>query len=87
MIKHLQINDSNLRQKIKQRKICFGGNSKLKIYGTLQCKSGKRMKRENRIFFTSENEAVKSGFRPCGHCMKTEYKKWSITEKSSYKLT
>jgi len=42
----------------------------------LNCKSGKRMKKENRVFFSTENEAIKSNFRPCGHCMKTEYKKW-----------
>jgi methylphosphotriester-DNA--protein-cysteine methyltransferase len=76
MIKHIEINDSDLRSKIQQKVICFGGNRKLKIYGTLQCKSGKRMNRENRVFFASENEAVKNGFRPCGHCMKTDYKKW-----------
>lgn len=82
MIKHLDVNDSILRSKIKQKEICFGGNRKLKIYGTLQCKSGKRMKRENRVFFVSENEAIKIGYRPCGHCMKTAYKKWicSITK-------
>jgi methylphosphotriester-DNA--protein-cysteine methyltransferase len=76
MIKHLDISDSDLRSKIKQKEICFGGNRKLKIYGTLQCKSGKRMKRENRVFFVSENEAIKMGYRPCGHCMKTKYKIW-----------
>jgi methylphosphotriester-DNA--protein-cysteine methyltransferase len=76
MIKHLDINDIDLRSKIKQKEICFGGNRKLKIYGTLQCKSGKRMKRENRVFFTSANQAIENGFRPCGHCMKTAYKLW-----------
>ncbi len=76
MIKHLDINDSDLRNRIKQKEICFGGNRKLKIYGTLQCKSGKRMKRENRVFFASENAAIKNDFRPCGHCMKLEYRKW-----------
>lgn len=76
MIKHPDINDGDLRSEIKQKKICFGGNRKLKIYGTLQCKSGKRMRRENRVFFESKNEAINNDFRPCGHCMKTEYKKW-----------
>lgn len=76
MILHLDINDTDLRQKIRAKEICFGGNRKLNLYGTLQCKSGKRMKRENRVFFRSENEAVKEGFRPCGHCMKIAYKKW-----------
>ena len=76
MIKHVEINASDLRNEIKLKVVCFAGNQKLKIYGTLQCRTGKRMKRENRVFFISENEAIKSGFRPCGHCMKTEYKKW-----------
>jgi methylphosphotriester-DNA--protein-cysteine methyltransferase len=71
MIKHLDINDIDLRSKIKRKEICFGGNSKLKIYGTLQCKSGKRMKPENRVFFASQNEATTNGYRPCGHCMKS----------------
>lgn len=76
MIKHLDINAGDLVRKIMQKEICFGGNKKLKIYGTLQCKLGKRMKQKNRVFFISENEAVKNGFRPCGHCMKLQYKKW-----------
>lgn len=76
MIKHAEINDSDLRSKIKLKVVCLGGNQKLKIYGTLQCRSGKRLKRENRVFFTSESEAIENNFRPCGHCMKTEYKKW-----------
>lgn len=54
----------------------FGGNIKLKIYGTLNCKSGRRMNLENRVFFESENEAVKNGYRPCGHCMKEAYTEW-----------
>ncbi|MBS1949653.1 MAG: metal-binding protein [Bacteroidetes bacterium] len=76
MIRHSEISNSDLRFKIKQQEICFGGNLKLKIYGTLSCGSGKKMKRENRIFFSSENEAVENGFRPCGHCMKEKYQKW-----------
>jgi methylphosphotriester-DNA--protein-cysteine methyltransferase len=76
MIEHSKISGSVLKSKIKQKEICFGGNRKLKIYGLLQCKAGKRMKRENRAFFLSENEALLNGFRPCGHCMKTKYNKW-----------
>jgi len=76
MIPHIAITRADLRSKIKQKEICFGGNIKLKIYGTLQCKSGKRMQEKNRIFFASEKEALKNGFRPCGHCMRAEYIKW-----------
>ncbi|MEL1253388.1 Ada metal-binding domain-containing protein [Flavobacterium sp. DGU38] len=76
MIKHIEISGSDLRIKIKNAEICFGGNQKLKIYGKLKCSSGKRMKRENRVFFLSENDAKENGFRPCGHCMKNEYQNW-----------
>lgn len=76
MIKHADISYSDLRTKIRARKISYGGNQNLKIYGLLNCKSGKRMKRENRIFFTSEKAAIKNNFRPCGHCMRAEYKAW-----------
>lgn len=76
MIEHSELSDSDLRSKIKRQEIYFGGNKKLKIYGLLKCKSGKRMKRKNRVFFSTENEAIENGFRPCGHCMKTKYKNW-----------
>ena len=56
--------------------ICFAGNRKLGIYGKLNCSSGKRMKKGNRIFFRTEKEARENGFRPCGNCMKKEYKRW-----------
>lgn len=76
MIRHSDISDKDLHGKIKRREIRFAGNRDLKIYGRLSCGSGKRMKRENRVFFTSEQEAQQNSYRPCGHCMKTEYKKW-----------
>lgn len=76
MIRHGEISGNDLRSKIKQEEIRFGGNRKLKIYGTLHCASGKRMKRENRVFFITEEEAVQNNYRPCGHCMKEQYQKW-----------
>lgn len=55
---------------IRHGEINFAGNAKLKIYGTLHCKSGKRMKKEHRVFFKDEAEAINVGFRPCGNCMR-----------------
>lgn len=76
MEKHTEISDTALRSAIRSRKINFAGNNKLKIYGMLSCSSGKRMKKENRIFFVSEKEALQNSYRPCGHCMKEEYRRW-----------
>jgi methylphosphotriester-DNA--protein-cysteine methyltransferase len=76
MIEHNELSDKDLRSKIRKNEIRFGGNQKLKIYGLLNCTSGKRMKKENRVFFISEKEAQQNNYRPCGHCMKAAYKKW-----------
>ena len=73
---HIELKDTELRSLIRKKQILFGGNRRLKIFGTLNCKSGKRMKKENRVFFLSAKEAVKQGYRPCGHCMNKEYKKY-----------
>lgn len=92
MIKHESINKqhadeflessrSQLSSLIRKGLITFGGNSRLKIYGRLNCNTGKRMKIQNRVFFATEKEAIDAGYRPCGHCMVKEYAQW----KSNYK--
>ncbi len=87
MIKHTNFeNNENsklkLHQLIHEGKIVLGGNMPLKIYGTLQCKSGKRMLRKNRVFFSSEEEAINAGWRPCAHCMKDKYIAWKANTKT-----
>jgi len=76
MILHEELSGPQLRSLIRNTSIHWGGNRKLKIYGRLGCASGKRMKRMNRVFFTGSEEALALGFRPCAHCMNTDYKKW-----------
>ncbi len=76
MMKHGEIDDADLHAKLKSKEILFAGNQKLKIYGLLTCASGKRMKKQNRVFFNNEDEALALQYRPCGHCMKSAYMKW-----------
>jgi len=82
MIAHIELGDMpftrsrKLKVLIDAGKVKLGGNRKLKIYGTMDCSSGKRMKAENRVFFESEVEAASAGYRPCGHCMRKEYSAW-----------
>lgn len=61
---------------VKRGTISLAGNRKLKIYGRLDCGSGKRMKPKNRIFFKDDKEAEDRGYRPCGNCMPKRYQKW-----------
>jgi len=81
MIRHIDIENGvaakiKLHRLIREGKILFAGNQKLKIFGKLSCSSGKRMKKTNRIFFHSAEEARSLGYRPCGHCMRKEYISW-----------
>ncbi len=76
MIGHQDLNQLDLHKHLKNKLILLAGNRKLKIYGTLQCTSGKRMKKENRVFFKNEVEALNLGFRPCGHCLRNKFIKW-----------
>ncbi len=49
-----------------------------KIFGRLDCKSGIRMKKENRVFFHTLEDAVNEGYRPCKVCKpinKDDFKK------------
>ncbi|HEU5147651.1 MAG TPA: Ada metal-binding domain-containing protein [Chryseosolibacter sp.] len=76
-------NSSEFKRLVRAGEIRFAGNKKLKIYGTLHCASGKRMKRSNRVFFSSEKDAESSGFRPCGKCLPKEYQFWKAGPSAS----
>ncbi|WP_343622736.1 Ada metal-binding domain-containing protein [Flavobacterium lindanitolerans] len=84
MIAHEHITDTLLRRKIIRKEILLGGNKKLKIYGNLHCQSGKRMLRKNRVFFISEEEALRNGYRPCGHCLSEKYKIWKTNNSNGF---
>jgi methylphosphotriester-DNA--protein-cysteine methyltransferase len=76
MIEHKKLSAVEVRSLIHGNKITYAGNIPAKIFGTLTCSSGKRMKKENRTFFVDRNEAIREGFRPCGKCLRQEYKIW-----------
>ncbi|TRX59902.1 metal-binding protein [Fulvivirga sp. M361] len=76
MVLHDEITNFELNQGIRKGSLRLAGNKKLKIYGSLGCRSGKRLKRENRVFFTDQEEALKYGYRPCAHCLRETYKRW-----------
>jgi methylphosphotriester-DNA--protein-cysteine methyltransferase len=67
-----------LQSLIAKGEITMGGYAKGKIYGTITCKSGKRIKPENQVFFKNEQEALHEGYRPCGHCMHEQFKLWKL---------
>lgn len=66
----------------------YGGNKRLKIYGRLDCPSALRWIArghyvKNRVFFADAFTAQAAGYRPCGVCLKDEYKKWKSRHSAS----
>lgn len=60
----------------------LGGHSRQKVYGRLDCpvalsliRRG-RAKVEYRVFFKDAETARACGYRPCGACLREEYKAW-----------
>ncbi|MVM41425.1 metal-binding protein [Spirosoma sp. HMF3257] len=82
MIRHTDLGPTRFAQfralilLVKSKTITIGGHRPGKIYGILTCRTGKRMKPENRVFFQNETEAITSGYRPCAVCLPERYKAW-----------
>ncbi len=46
----------------------YAGISTQKIFGRLDCWSGKKALAKNRVFFLFWEDAIEAGYRPCRHC-------------------
>lgn len=82
MLRHSSLTDAALHSMIRNGQITFGGNRQLKLYGILRCKSGRRMKKANRVFFSNNVEAIQEGYRPCSNCLHNEYLKWKTNKQA-----
>lgn len=67
----------------------LGGNSKLKIYGRLDCPSALSTIRrfpgsyeKVRVFFPDEKTALAAGYRPCGRCLREQYREYMNDEQA-----
>jgi methylphosphotriester-DNA--protein-cysteine methyltransferase len=60
----------------------LGGHSKQGVYGRLDCPvalsliTRGKFKTEYRVFFRNADAARACGYRPCGACLRDEYKAW-----------
>jgi metal binding Ada-like protein len=64
------------------RKGKLGGHRGTGVYGRLDCPvalsliARGRNRADLRVFFADEETAIAAGFRPCGACMREEYRRW-----------
>jgi hypothetical protein len=66
----------------------LGGHSKQRVYGRLDCpvalsliRRG-RFKVQYRVFFADAETAGACGYRPCGACLREEYREWKAAQPS-----
>lgn len=69
----------------------LGGNGNLKIYGRLDCGTAlQSMERfpgeyqKHRVFFADEKTALDARYRPCGNCLRANYKEY-MNDPEAYK--
>ena len=65
----------------------LGGYKPRRLYGRLDCPSALRAIArggyvKHRVFFADETAAVAAGYRPCGVCMREEYRAWKVARTS-----
>ena len=63
----------------------LGGNGKARIYGRLDCGSALAALRrggyaEHRVFFADRETALAAEYRPCGTCLRAEYREWKARQ-------
>jgi hypothetical protein len=64
----------------------LGGNGQMKIYGQLNGSSAMRALaagntyQKHRVFFADEATAIAAGYRPCGNCMRDQYRAWRANQ-------
>ena len=63
----------------------FGGHRRTRVYGRLDCPVALSLIRRGfdvrptRVFFADEATAIAAGYRPCGACLREQYRCWKAT--------
>lgn len=66
----------------------LGGNGRARIYGRLDCPAALAAiarggpYARHRVFFADEAAALAAGYRPCGRCMREEYRLWKASREA-----
>lgn len=59
----------------------LGGHRRTRVYGRLDCPVAlsliaRGFDMRYRVFFADEATAIAAGYRPCGACLREEYRRW-----------
>ncbi len=83
MFWHCDLTPAQVFGLLRTRQITLAGNARVRIFGRLDCRSGRRMLRQHRVFFVDEAEALAAGYRPCAHCLRPAYRRWRAEQLAS----
>jgi methylphosphotriester-DNA--protein-cysteine methyltransferase len=66
----------------------LGGHRRTRVYGRLDCPVALSLiargyeVRRHRVFFADEATAIAAGYRPCGACLRDEYRRWKAASQN-----
>jgi methylphosphotriester-DNA--protein-cysteine methyltransferase len=67
----------------------LGGHRRTRVYGRLDCPVALSLiargydVRRHRVFFADEATAIAAGYRPCGACLRDDYRRWKTVRESA----
>jgi hypothetical protein len=80
--KRYRLVDADGQEILSRRPGTLGGHRRTRVYGRLDCPVALSLiargfdVRRHRVFFADEETAVAAGYRPCGACLREEYRRW-----------
>jgi hypothetical protein len=83
-----QLLNEKAQEYLSPTKGTLGGHKRNKTYGRMNCSAADRALKaptkdvyvRNRVFFADETTAIAAGYRPCGTCMRDEYRVWKAAQ-------
>ncbi len=64
----ISVDDTAVIDNQNQAVKSFCGNKNSKIYHSLGCTYSKNMKDENKVYFSTKDECIANGYKPCSRC-------------------
>lgn len=61
-----KISKANVKKPVKK----YFASKKGTVFHKIKCKIGKRISKRNRVYFSTKEEALKKGYKPCKVCIK-----------------
>ena len=88
-VRHYRLVGPDGSELVSEAPGALGGHRRTRVYGRLDCPVALSLiargyeVRRHRVFFADEATAIAAGYRPCGACLRDEYRRWKAASQNS----